>query len=140
MDDKEHTYFNDFPKMPRLTILPWLIWALVIVAIITGGIRLSYAAAPDLIARYGALTVYLHDKPCTNAIVLAMLEPRVHKTYRAGKAVHSVMGEREFCYLKLSQYPNIFLLDEAGEQAELAKTDFHEEPPELKGRKGEVSI
>jgi hypothetical protein len=64
MDEREHQW-HDFPTLPRLTILPWLIWALFIVSIVTGGIRLAYGAEGTLVYRdVAGNSLTLMTEPC----------------------------------------------------------------------------
>lgn len=60
-DEKEHTYFNDFEWLPRLTVLPWFIWALIAVLAIwaTGA-----AAAPTYRAEAEGTLIVLTDEDC----------------------------------------------------------------------------
>jgi hypothetical protein len=65
MDEREHQW-HDFPTLPRLTILPWLIWALFIVSIVTGGIRLAYGAEGTLVYRdVAGNSLTLMQEPCS---------------------------------------------------------------------------
>jgi hypothetical protein len=140
MDEREHQW-HDFPTLPRLTILPWLIWALFLVSIVTGGIRLAYGAEESAdVAQYEQVSVYLYNKPCVNKIVLGRLEERVHKAYRAGEAFHKSLGHRELCYLRLEAYDAIFILDEHGGMADLPKSDFKPWKGNTKPKPGQVGV
>ena len=74
MDDKEHTYFNDFPKFPRLTILPWLLWGALIAAFL-GVIKIATAAEVPLhVWSDGKTTIKLMSGACVDPAVKPFLE------------------------------------------------------------------
>jgi uncharacterized protein (DUF1501 family) len=65
MDDKEHQW-HDFPELPNLTMLPWLVWALVIVLAIGGALYAGRAVAePMFQVRQGDVVITLHSEECT---------------------------------------------------------------------------
>lgn len=127
-------------KEERRKLRPWvgMVLAGMCLAVLVVAAKNAYGA--DQAAKYGDLTIYLYEKPCTNQDVLVRIEERVHKNYRAGKAVHPTMGVRNFCYLSLPQYETIFVLDETGEQVFLEKSAFKDLDPKIDGLKGKVSI
>lgn len=57
--DKE--WFCDFPKMPKLTVLPWLVWAAIIVSVIWA--TKAYAE-PVLKATVEDVSVFLWTDEC----------------------------------------------------------------------------
>jgi len=93
MDDKEH-YWHDFPHLPRLTVLPWLIWAFIIVAVIwaTGAF-----AAPLYKGEGSGITVVLTDEPCRLAAV-TNLKHRATWTDKEGKVF-------EGCWSQHPEFP-----------------------------------
>jgi hypothetical protein len=63
---QEKEYFNDFPKMPRLTVIPWVIWAAIIVTAIWAT---SAAAEPRFqVTADGARVVLFDDKCAVSAV------------------------------------------------------------------------
>ncbi len=66
-DDKEHQW-HDFPPMPRLTVLPWIVWGIGIVLLVFG---LAYAkkSHAEPIARAvvnnGQVVITVHTEDCT---------------------------------------------------------------------------
>ena len=65
MDEKEHSW-HDFSDLPRsLTIIPWLVWSLVVLVVI---IALSYAsqvkAGPIAQAESQGIVITVYKEPC----------------------------------------------------------------------------
>ena len=65
MDEKEHSW-HDFSDLPRsLTIIPWLVWSLVVLMVI---IALSYAsqvkAGPIAQAESQGIVITVYTEPC----------------------------------------------------------------------------
>lgn len=64
MDDKEHCY-HDFPDMPTLTIIPWVIWAVVVGIAIAGVVYSAKALAePMYRTEQGGVVITLHSEKC----------------------------------------------------------------------------
>lgn len=57
--DKE--YFHDFPQLPRLTVIPWLIWALLILTVIWAT---NAYAGPILKGEAEGITVTIYEEAC----------------------------------------------------------------------------
>lgn len=73
MDDKEHSW-HDFPTMPRLTIVPWLIWGALIAAVI-GVVKIASAAeVPVHVWTDGQTTIKLMPGACVDPVVKPFLE------------------------------------------------------------------
>ena len=61
MSDKE--YFSDFPKLPRLTVMPWLIWAAIILTAIWATNAYTQEVPVHVLEQDG-LVVRLMPGPC----------------------------------------------------------------------------
>ena len=84
MDDKEHPWDDwDLPK--GLTIIPWLIWAVIAVGIILAVALATNAHAAPVFKNVGndgnPLSLMLLYEPCTNEKVLGHLRAGVKEEY-----------------------------------------------------------
>ena len=79
-DDKEHQW-HDFDELPRLTILPWIIWAAIILAVIFTTKALADPVFKETGNDGRPVSLRLSDKPCTSEKVLAHLKANVKPQY-----------------------------------------------------------
>jgi hypothetical protein len=87
---EEKEYFNDFPEIPGITVIPWFLWAAIIVlAIFATG---ALAAPMAQTATADGATIVLFDEPCklkevTNLKYRATWKEK-GKTFEGCYAVH----------------------------------------------------
>ena len=91
MDEREHQW-HDFPEFPRLTILPWVLWAL-LAGIAIGGVLFAgqASAAPLFRAETDGVTITLYDEDCKLSAV-SNLKKRATWTEK-GKTYEGCVGQ-----------------------------------------------
>ncbi|MBU2249142.1 MAG: hypothetical protein KKD77_20515 [Gammaproteobacteria bacterium] len=72
------------------------------------------ASAPEMVLTVDDVVVTLHDTPCDNEAVLAMLKPETHQFYQNGVATFGV-EKRAFCWRVSPDSQFVWILDEVGE-------------------------
>lgn len=94
IDDKEHQW-HDFPPLPKLTILPWLLWALAAGLAIAGVLYAAKAHSVDIplhVLEKGNVEIRLMGTPCVDPASIAQIRPIVLHRFRA---IESVWPERD---------------------------------------------
>ena len=119
MDEKEHSW-HDFSDLPRgLIILPWLVWAFVIISI-AGVMKFAYADSVMVFRDQDQNSLTLYEGPCPLG--------GWFKEWRKAKWVW--MGEvQEACWRVQStpQGPMVQTVDSAGETGQVAPQEFSKE-------------
>lgn len=133
MDDKEHSW--DDMNLPKLTILPWVIWASIVGAVILYlGFSLPARAeeVPVHVHEQDGLSIRLMSGPCVDANSLAFMGG--HYTERL-RAIESTWRMRDGstktfagCWMLLTKEEagaeSFFLIFEDGERHLIPKNDF----------------
>ena len=138
MDDKEHSW-HDFPPMPRMTIVPWLIWAFVIVTVIWA----TKALAQNIVHTYeekGKVAVQLLNAPCTDEFSLMLLSQAPQYMERAkgltSQWLHTDDGKMHpygGCWVEIPKSETgsedvFFLMFADGQRIVVPKTTFTKKP------------
>ena len=111
MDEREHQW-HDFPTLPRLTILPWLIWGFVIATVIWAT---SALAAPMFKSSDGSVALKLLATPCSDEKVLFFIAQKVQPEFLAKfKDAVLTYGGRQWKSCWIEYQGHIFSMDEEG--------------------------
>jgi hypothetical protein len=95
MDDKEHTYTDGFPRLPfGLTVVPWIIWALIVGFAIGGALYASKAVAqPVVVHSYeepGKVSVRLLNGKCVDEAAVMILLQGAPQYFDRAKSLESL--------------------------------------------------
>jgi len=118
--DKE--WFADFPK---LTVIPWLIWALTIGLVIGGVLYASKvsAAEPVVYADGKGNTITLSDEPCTTTEGFFSTMPDTMRGHFKAASTHWQGTDYISCWM-LREDGKHFVVDETGDYGVLDGTAF----------------
>lgn len=147
MDDKEHTYTDGFPNMPfGLTVIPWILWAVMIGLAIGGAFYASKAIAqPVVVHSYeepGKLSVRLMSGKCVDEVSVYFIMTTGPQFFDRAKALESSwlhsddrkMHPYAGCWLELTKEevngpePMIFMVFADGQRLAVPKSVFTKKP------------
>jgi hypothetical protein len=86
---EEKEWFNDFPKIPRLTILPWLLWALILgisIGAILYATPIRAQGVPVYVAEHQAAKMQLYASRCIDqqsSLMIATAPPQFQDGWKA---------------------------------------------------------
>ena len=95
MSEYDEKQWHDFPKLPKLTILPWLLWALAAGLAIAGVLyaaRVHSVEIPLHVLEKENVEIRLMGTPCVDAASIAQIRPLVLHRFRA---IESVWPEKD---------------------------------------------